>query len=140
MTPRLTSAEYSGGYRISLSFEDGTVREIDLEQDPSGARCSNRSAIWKHFARFGLIGNSARSSGRTGLIWRRNSFMGRRASGARLPFAHSSSERDSTAAAYRSQGWARTRHSPRTRTQFRSCPPPKDRASSHRHRCIADSA
>jgi hypothetical protein len=31
MTPRLTGAVYSGDYRITVSFEDGTVREIDLE-------------------------------------------------------------------------------------------------------------
>jgi len=31
MTPRLTEASYAGGYRINVSFEDGTHAEIDLE-------------------------------------------------------------------------------------------------------------
>ena len=33
MTPRLTGAEYLGEYRIRVSFDDGTVGELDLEQE-----------------------------------------------------------------------------------------------------------
>jgi hypothetical protein len=33
MTPRLTRATYVGGYRIAVSFDDGTEGEIDLEQE-----------------------------------------------------------------------------------------------------------
>jgi hypothetical protein len=33
MTPRLTAAEYVGGYRIRLSYEDGTRGEVDLENE-----------------------------------------------------------------------------------------------------------
>lgn len=30
-TPKLTSAEYVGGYRLKLTFEDGRTGELDLE-------------------------------------------------------------------------------------------------------------
>ena len=30
-TPKLTSAEYVGGYRLRLAFEDGRTGELDLE-------------------------------------------------------------------------------------------------------------
>jgi hypothetical protein len=33
MTPRLTRATYAGDYRIAVAFEDGTAREIDLEEE-----------------------------------------------------------------------------------------------------------
>ncbi len=33
MTPLLTSAEYAGGYKIKVSFSDGTASEIDLENE-----------------------------------------------------------------------------------------------------------
>jgi hypothetical protein len=33
MTPRLTAAVCSGDYRLTVSFEDGTAREIDLEPE-----------------------------------------------------------------------------------------------------------
>ena len=33
MTPKLKNAEYAGGYRISLSYEDGTKGTIDLKDD-----------------------------------------------------------------------------------------------------------
>lgn len=33
MTPRLTKAEYVGGYRVRLSYEDGTCGEGDLESE-----------------------------------------------------------------------------------------------------------
>lgn len=33
MTPRLTAAEYVGGYRVRLSYEDGTRGEVDLESE-----------------------------------------------------------------------------------------------------------
>jgi hypothetical protein len=33
MTPRLTSAEYIGGYRLRLTFEDGRVGELDLTDE-----------------------------------------------------------------------------------------------------------
>jgi hypothetical protein len=31
MTPRLTGAEYVGGYRVRLPYADGTCGEVDLE-------------------------------------------------------------------------------------------------------------
>ena len=31
MTPRITKASYAGGYRIVVSFDDGTSAEVDLE-------------------------------------------------------------------------------------------------------------
>ena len=34
--PKLKSARYIGGYRLELSFEDGRVRELDLEGEPWG--------------------------------------------------------------------------------------------------------
>ena len=33
MTPTLRTAEYAGDYKIRLSFEDGTIGEIDLEDE-----------------------------------------------------------------------------------------------------------
>ncbi|HLF88934.1 MAG TPA: DUF2442 domain-containing protein [Anaerolineales bacterium] len=33
MTPSLQTAEYAGGYRLRLSFADGKVGEIDLEDE-----------------------------------------------------------------------------------------------------------
>ena len=30
-TPKLKSAEYAGGYRLRLTFEDGRTGELDLE-------------------------------------------------------------------------------------------------------------
>jgi hypothetical protein len=33
MTPKLKSAEYVGGYRLQLVFEDGRTGEIDLENE-----------------------------------------------------------------------------------------------------------
>ena len=33
MTPRITQISYAGGYRIAVSFEDGTHGEIDLESE-----------------------------------------------------------------------------------------------------------
>lgn len=33
MTPRLTNAEYIGGYRIKVTFSDGAVGEIDFEPE-----------------------------------------------------------------------------------------------------------
>ena len=33
MTPKLDSAEYVGGYRLRLTFEDGRAGEIDLEDE-----------------------------------------------------------------------------------------------------------
>ena len=33
MTPRLTNAEYLSEYKITVSFEDGTVGVIDLEDE-----------------------------------------------------------------------------------------------------------
>ena len=33
MTPKLESARYVGGYRLELTFEDGRVGEIDLEDE-----------------------------------------------------------------------------------------------------------
>jgi hypothetical protein len=36
MTPRLKSAQYLGGYRLKLSFEDGRVGEVDLEGELYG--------------------------------------------------------------------------------------------------------
>jgi hypothetical protein len=31
VTPRIVTAEYTGGYRIKISFDDGVAGEIDLE-------------------------------------------------------------------------------------------------------------
>jgi len=33
MTPRLLSAQHAGGYRVRLSFDDGTNGVIDLEAE-----------------------------------------------------------------------------------------------------------
>jgi Protein of unknown function (DUF2442) len=33
LTPRLTSAQHLGGYRLKLTFEDGRVGEVDLENE-----------------------------------------------------------------------------------------------------------
>ena len=33
MTPRITTASYAGGYRIAVSFDDGTTAEVDLEDE-----------------------------------------------------------------------------------------------------------
>lgn len=33
ITPKLKSARYVGGYRLELTFEDGRVGEIDLEDE-----------------------------------------------------------------------------------------------------------
>jgi hypothetical protein len=33
MTPYIVSAEYIGGYRLLLTFADGKIGELDLEQE-----------------------------------------------------------------------------------------------------------
>jgi hypothetical protein len=57
MTPRLTDASYSGGYRIFLKYEDGTQGTINLEGELYGEMFVPLKNI-EYFKKFQIQGSS----------------------------------------------------------------------------------
>ena len=68
-TARIRSVEPLAGFALRLSFDDGTVREIDLEADLWGPVFEPLRDDPQLFRQVRVTKSSERSCGRTGLTW-----------------------------------------------------------------------